>query len=121
VCLIAEVAVLTPYLAFNLFFFRHLLPASAVIKAERSRAINLSWAESPLAGLSVAGVAVGVVASWLRPRRKMEMVWQTALVGSGLTLVLNLVAGGRESYSWYFTLPAMCSGLFVCVLVSLQS
>lgn len=118
VCLLAQLAILTPDLALNLFFFGHLLPISAVIKAERAGGINLSWAGSLLAVLSVAGLAIGLMASWLGRRRQMKMVWQTALIGSALTLVLNLVAGGKESYSWYFTLPVMCSGLFVCVLVS---
>ena len=117
-CLVAQVAVVTPYLAFNLCFFRHVLPISAVIKSERSGWLNLSWAGSLLAMLSVAGLGAGLIAGWLGLRRPMKMVWQTALVGSGLTLVLNLVAGGKESYSWYFTLPVMCTGLFVCVLVS---
>jgi hypothetical protein len=117
VCLLAQALIVTPYLAFNIFFFRHLFPISAVMKAERSTALNLSWARSLLAWLSVAGIATGVMASWLRPRNQMKMVWQTSLIGSVLMLGLNVVAGGRESYSWYFTLPVMCSGLFGCVLL----
>jgi len=117
-CVITQGLVLTPYLAFNLMFFQHLLPISAVMKAERSTALNLSWARSLLALLSIAGVALGLLASWLRPRISRDMVWQTSLIGSALMLGLNLVAGGKESYSWYFTLPVICSGLFASVLVS---
>jgi hypothetical protein len=71
-CIVAQAAVVTPYLAFNLFFFRHLLPITAVMKSERSNGPNLFWARSLLALVSVAGVAMGNRKGALETLRQQE-------------------------------------------------
>jgi len=115
VCLLVQTIVVTPYLAFNLIAFGHLLPISAMLKSERTSGPNIVWARSLLALIAIAGLSIGLIASWLQPGVRKKIVWQTALMGSASILIVNLIAGGPESYSWYFTLPVLCTGLFACV------
>ena len=115
--LVTQATLLSLYLAFNLLKFGHLLPISAIIKTERVNALNLLWARSLLALLAIAGLAAGLIVTWLRPRVRTSMVWYTAVVGSLLYLLLVAIGGGSESYSWYFTLPVICGGLFATALV----
>ncbi|HXD29666.1 MAG TPA: hypothetical protein VN643_01025 [Pyrinomonadaceae bacterium] len=109
---VLQSAIVAPYLAFNLIEFKHLLPISAVFKAARAQAPNLYWARSLMALVSIGGTLVGLGVTWLEPRVRDSLVWLVAMYGSVLTLALAAATGGRESYSWTFTLPVICSGLF---------
>jgi hypothetical protein len=118
ICFFIQAVVVSAYLAFNLWEFGHLLTISAVMKAERVHAFNLAWARSLLALVAMAGIAMGLIATWLKPRVETSLVWATALAGSLLNLFLIGAGGGSESYSWYFTLPVLSCGLFATVLIA---
>lgn len=119
VCLALQAIVVSPYVAFNLIEFRHLLPISAVFKVARAQAPNLYWARSLMALVSIAGTVVGLFVTWWEPRVRSSLGWITAVTGGALTLVIAVVSGGKESYSWNFTLPVIGCGLFAAVLVDL--
>jgi len=116
-CLVTQAIVLSPYLAFNLLKFGHLLPINAIIKMERVHPLNLLWARSLLALLAIASLATGLIVTWLRPSIRTSLVWCGFVVGSLLYLMLVAIGGGSESYSWYFTLPVISGGLFATALV----
>ena len=117
-CLVAQTVVVAPYLAFNLWQFGHLLTISAVMKTARVTGLNLLWARSLLAILALAAIAMGLIATWINPRLRASMVWCMALWGSLVNLLLVVLWGGSESYSWYFTLPVLGGGLFASGLLT---
>jgi hypothetical protein len=118
ICFVIQAVIVCGYLAFSLWKFGHLLTISAVLKAERVHAFNLLWARSLLALVAIAGIAMALIVARLKPRVEMGLVWWIAFAGSLLNLLVIAAGGGSETYSWYFTLPVLCSGLFATALVA---
>jgi hypothetical protein len=114
-CVVAQAALVLPYLAWNLATTGHLLTVSAEVKAGRRGGLNLDWAKSRLAVLGVASAVGGGLAAWTRRGRSMPLALGVAALGTALSLVVDALGGSRETFEWYFTLPVLCGGLFLAV------
>jgi hypothetical protein len=119
VCGVVQAALVLPYLASNVLLFGHVLTVSAAVKEGRRGSVNLLWARGNAARLSLVVLLMSLVVFLLSSRRdRRDITFVTALGGTLATMGVVAWKGGLESFHWYFTLPLLCGGLFLSLLVA---
>jgi hypothetical protein len=119
VCGLVQAGLVLPYVVSNVLLFGHVLTVSAAVKAGRRGSINLLWARGNAARLSLLVLLIGLVVLFLSSRRdRRDSTFLTALGGTLATMALVAWKGGFESFHWYFTLPLLCGGLFLSLLLT---